>query len=177
LIRHTHDTTFSENILEFFKILEESEQFFILFLKKMENLRRFLTFLRSARLQFFFERGVTQIWSLFFIAKLIICLVWITNCLGNSKVKEFFMCFYVICMNKHVGIKVSLFACFMYRRSWHGPPPFSNFLFTNLFSIKFLYFILIFHLFFLILTCSCQYSCNFMLTSNCMCRPYNSYRY
>ena len=128
LIRHTHDTTFSENILEFFKILEESEQFFILFLKKMENLRRFLTFLRSARLQCFFERGVTQIWSLFFIAKLIICLVWITNCLGNSKVKEFFMCFYVICMNKHVGITLSVFLNVLYtgaRGTDH--PPFLNF--------------------------------------------------
>ena len=31
---------------------------------------------------------------------------------------------------------------------------------------------LLFHLFFLTLTCSCQYSCNLMLTSNCMCRPY-----
>ena len=31
---------------------------------------------------------------------------------------------------------------------------------------------LLFHLFFLILTCSCQYSYNIMLTSNCMCRPY-----
>jgi hypothetical protein len=41
LMRHTHDTTCSEKILEFYKILEESEQFFILFLKKMENLRRF----------------------------------------------------------------------------------------------------------------------------------------
>jgi hypothetical protein len=41
LMRHTHDTTFSENILDFYKILEESEQFFILFLKTMENLRRF----------------------------------------------------------------------------------------------------------------------------------------
>jgi hypothetical protein len=30
-----------------------------------------------ARRQLLFERGVTQIWSLFFIAKLIICLVWI----------------------------------------------------------------------------------------------------
>jgi hypothetical protein len=29
LMRHTHDTTFSENILDFYKILEESEQFFI----------------------------------------------------------------------------------------------------------------------------------------------------
>jgi hypothetical protein len=40
IMRHTHDTTFSENILDFYKILEESEQFFLLFLKKMENLRR-----------------------------------------------------------------------------------------------------------------------------------------
>ena len=31
---------------------------------------------------------------------------------------------------------------------------------------------LLFHLFFLILTCSCQYSYNLMLTSNCMCRHY-----
>ena len=31
---------------------------------------------------------------------------------------------------------------------------------------------LLFHLFFLILTCSCQYSYNLMLTSNCMYRPY-----
>ena len=43
LMRHTYDTTFSENILDFYKILEESEQFFILFLKKMENLRRFFS--------------------------------------------------------------------------------------------------------------------------------------
>ena len=34
LMRHTHDTTFSEDFLE------ESEQFFILFLKKMTNLIR-----------------------------------------------------------------------------------------------------------------------------------------
>jgi hypothetical protein len=32
-MRHTHDTTFSENILDFYKILEESEQFFLLFLR------------------------------------------------------------------------------------------------------------------------------------------------
>jgi hypothetical protein len=31
------------NILDFYKILEESEQFFILFLKKMENMRRFFS--------------------------------------------------------------------------------------------------------------------------------------
>ena len=36
----------------------------------------------------------------------------------------------------------------IHRRSWHGPPPFySNFLFTNLFSIKFLYFFIISSLF------------------------------
>ena len=39
----THDTTFSENIIDFYKILEESEQFLILFKKKMENLRRFFS--------------------------------------------------------------------------------------------------------------------------------------
>ena len=38
LMWHTHDTTFSENFFDFYQILEESEQFFILFLKKMENL-------------------------------------------------------------------------------------------------------------------------------------------
>ena len=32
LMRHTHDTTFSETIFDFYKMLEESEQFFILFL-------------------------------------------------------------------------------------------------------------------------------------------------
>ena len=42
-MRHTHDTTLSENILDFYQILEESEQLFILFLKKMENLRRFFS--------------------------------------------------------------------------------------------------------------------------------------
>ena len=56
----THDTTFSEKILDFYKILEESEQFFILFLKKMENLRRFSAFLKCEA-EIFFERGVTQI--------------------------------------------------------------------------------------------------------------------
>jgi hypothetical protein len=42
-MRHTHDTTFSGKILDFYQILEESEQFFILFLKKRENLRRFFS--------------------------------------------------------------------------------------------------------------------------------------
>jgi hypothetical protein len=92
---------------------------------------------------------VTQIWTLFFIAKLIICLVWIKkNCLVNSKVKEFFMCFYVICKNKHVGITLSVFLLVLYtgvRGTDH--PSFSTFLFTNLFSIKFLYFFIISSLF------------------------------
>ena len=34
LMRHTHDTTFSEKILDFNKILEENEQFLILFFKE-----------------------------------------------------------------------------------------------------------------------------------------------
>jgi hypothetical protein len=33
-MRHTQDTTFSEKILDFYKIVEESEQFFILFFKE-----------------------------------------------------------------------------------------------------------------------------------------------
>jgi hypothetical protein len=36
-------TTFSEKSLDFYKILEENEQFFILFLKKIENLWRFFS--------------------------------------------------------------------------------------------------------------------------------------
>jgi hypothetical protein len=49
-------------------------------------------------------------------------------------------------------------------------PLFSNFLFPNLFSIKFLYFFIISSLspYFNL----CQYLYNLMLTSNCMCRPY-----
>jgi hypothetical protein len=45
LMRGTHMThTFSEKILDFYKILEESEQFFIfIFLKKMENPKRFFS--------------------------------------------------------------------------------------------------------------------------------------
>ena len=46
LMRHTHDTTFSEKILDFYKILEESEWFFILFLKKMEIWGGFSAFLK-----------------------------------------------------------------------------------------------------------------------------------
>ena len=55
LMRHTHGTTFSEKILDFYKILEESEQFFILFLKKMENLRRVFSIFEVRGGNFFFN--------------------------------------------------------------------------------------------------------------------------
>ena len=51
-------------------------------------------------------------------------------------------------------------------------PPFSNFLFTTLFSIKFLYFFIISSLFPYFNLFVDQYSYNLMLTSNCICRPY-----
>jgi hypothetical protein len=53
-----------------------------------------------------------------------------------------------LCMNKHVGIILSVSLIVLYtgaRGTDH--PPFSNFLFTNLFSIKFLYFFIISSLF------------------------------
>ena len=49
---------------------------------------------------------------------------------------------------------------------------FSNFLFSNLFSIKFLYFFIISSLFPYFNLFVDQYSYNLMLTSNCICRPY-----
>jgi hypothetical protein len=55
LMRHTHDTTFSEKILDIYKILEESEQFLILFLKKMENLKRFFSIFEVRGGNFFFN--------------------------------------------------------------------------------------------------------------------------
>ena len=126
----THDTTFSEKNLDFYKILEESEQFFILFLKKMESLRRFFSIF-EVRGEKFFWNVVWLKYDPFFIAKLIICLVWIKkNCLVNSKVKELFMCFYVIFMNKHVGITLSVFLLVLYtgaRGTEHPPPLFLTF--------------------------------------------------
>ena len=50
----------------------------------------------SAMRQFFFERGVTQIWSLFYCKTDNLSCLNKTNCLVNCKVKGFFMCFYVI---------------------------------------------------------------------------------
>jgi hypothetical protein len=54
-MQHIHDKTFSEKNLDFYKILEESEQFFILFLKKMENLRRFFSIFEVQGGNFFFN--------------------------------------------------------------------------------------------------------------------------
>jgi hypothetical protein len=51
------------------------------------------------------------------------------------------------------------------------PPLFLTFCLQIYFQEHF-FISLLFHLFFLILTCSCQYSYNLMLTSNCRCRPY-----
>ena len=156
LKRHTHDTSFSEKILDFYKILcdhffllQNWEHFiFLLKLKILEAkvtfwcgthmrqlfLKKFLSFTNfrreqtvfhfifkengksevvfqhfwSARRQFLFERGVTQIWSHFFY-----CKTDDLSCLNkkklHSKVKELFVYFYVICMNKHVEITLSVF--------------------------------------------------------------------
>jgi hypothetical protein len=62
---------------------------------------------------------------------------------------------------------------FPHRHSWHGltTPLFLTFCLQIYFQSNF-FISLLFHLFFLILTCSCQYSYNLMSTSNCMCRPY-----
>ena len=71
-----------------------------------------------------------------------------------------------------VFISICLWAS-NHRRSWHGLT--TTFFLTFCLQIYFqsnFFISLLFHLFFLILTCSCQYSYNLMLTSNCMCRPY-----
>jgi hypothetical protein len=46
---------FPEKNLDFYKILEESEQFFILFLKKKENLRWFFSIFEVRGVNFFFN--------------------------------------------------------------------------------------------------------------------------
>jgi hypothetical protein len=51
------------------------------------------------------------------------------------------------------------------RRSWYGKyHPYLKFIFNKISSLC--------HLFFLILTCSCPFSYNLMLTAPCKCRPY-----
>jgi hypothetical protein len=60
---------------------------------------------------------------------------------------------------------------------WYGPPPFFLTFFLQIYFQSNFFISLLFLLFFLILTCSCQYSYNLMLTSNCMCRPYIDTKY
>ena len=139
---------FLKKIMIFLNLLEESKQFFILFFKENDKCEAVFQHFWSARRQIFFERGVTQIWSLFYCKTDNLSCLNKRNCLVNSKVKEFFMCFYVIFMNKHVGITLSVFLFVLYtgaRGTDH--PPFPNFLFTNLFSIRFLYYFIISSLF------------------------------
>ena len=57
------------------------------------------------------------------------------------------------------------------------PPPFFLTFCLQIYFQSNFFISLSFRLFFLILTCSCQYSYNLMLTSNCMCRPYIDTRY
>ena len=67
--------------------------------------------------------------------------------------------------------------CVFHRRSWHGPSPFSNFLFTNLFSIKFLYFFIISSLFpFFNLFVSIIFSRTWWCKENIYCRVKNCAR-
>ena len=59
-----------------------------------------------------------------------------------------------------------------HRRSWYGSPPFFLTFCLQVYFQSNFFISLLFHLFFLILTCSCQYSYNLMLTTICMFRPY-----
>jgi hypothetical protein len=148
LMLQTHDTTFSENIIDFYKILEESEQFLILFKKKMENLRRFFSIFEVRGGNFFLTWCDSNMITFFYCKADHLSCLNKKNCLVNSKVKKNFMCFYVICMNKHVGITLSVFLLVLYTGAGGTDhPPFSNFLFANLFSIKFLYYFISFSLF------------------------------
>jgi hypothetical protein len=72
----------------------------------MENLRRFFS-ISEVRGGKFFLNVVWLKYDHFSIANK-------KNCFVNSKVKEFFMCFYVIFMNKHVGITLSVFLLVLY---------------------------------------------------------------
>jgi hypothetical protein len=142
----------------------------------MENLKRFFSIFEVRGGNFFFN-VVWLKYDHFFYCKTdnLSCLNK-KNCLVNSKVKGFFMWFYVICMNKHVGITLSVFLLVLYtgaRGTDH--PPFSNFLFTNLFSITFLYFFIIsslFSYFNLFVSIFIQSYANIILEK---CRPYNIY--
>ena len=109
-MRHTHDTTF------FWKNSwkKESEQFFILFLKKMENLRRFFRISEVRGGNFYWTWCDSNMITFFYCKTDNLSCLNKKNCLVNSKVKEFFMYFYVIFMNKHVGITLSVFLLVLY---------------------------------------------------------------
>ena len=117
LKRHTHDNFFWKNSWFFQNFRRERTVFPFIFKENGKSEAVFEHFW-SARQQFFFERGVTQIWSLFYCKTDNLTCLNKTNCLVNSKVKEFFMCFYVICMNKHVGITLLVFSfCLFYTQA------------------------------------------------------------
>ena len=82
LMRHTHDTTFSEKNSWFLQNFRRERTVFHFIFKEDGKSDSVFQYFWSARRQLFFESGVTQIWSLFFIAKLIICLVWIKKLLS-----------------------------------------------------------------------------------------------
>jgi hypothetical protein len=114
----------------------------------MENLRRFFSIFEVRGGNFFWTWCDSNMITFFYYKTDNLFCLNKKNCLVNSKVKEFCICFNVICMSKHVGITLSVFLLVLYtgaRGTDH--PPFSNFLFANLFSITFLYFFIISSLF------------------------------
>ena len=114
----------------------------------MENLRRFFSIFEVRGGNFFLTWCDSNMITFFYCKTDNLSCLNKKNWLVNSKVKELFMCFYVMCMSKHVGITLSVFLLVLYtgaRGTDH--PPFSNFLFANLFSIRFLYFFIISSLF------------------------------
>ena len=115
----------------------------------MENLRRFFSIFEVRGDNFLFNLVWLNVkYEHFFIAKLIICLAWMKkNALLMLKLKNCLCVFMSYAWTNTWGSLFSLFACFMHRRSWHGSPPFSNFLFTNLFSIKLFIISSLFHYF------------------------------
>ena len=72
----------------------------------------------------------------------------------------------------HVFIIIQMYNATTGARGTDLPPTFFLTFCLQIYFQSNFFISLLFHLFFLILTCSCQYSYNLMLTSNCMCRPY-----
>ena len=104
---------------------------------------------------------------------------WLTNCCSLTYRYVYFVKSLVMLL---LCCYFSLYHCIwlyenkdiLYITGAHGtelPPP--NFLFTYLFSMKFLYYGI--SSLFPLLTCSCPYSYNLMLTPTCICRSYILY--